>query len=421
MAAALRLLMAVCGVFAAALAIPPAAAQLLTSGPIAGPWVELGPRDTVSVREVIASDARSCPRVVADGNTVQARQRGEANGAFPITVCTAQVPADTRHLSVGGDAVPIVAPTIRRIVVFGDTGCRVGARFAQSCDDPKEWPFPEIAKRAAARHPDLVIDVGDYYYRESACPTGNKGCAGTPHGDNWNAWKADFFDPAAPLLAAAPWVMSRGNHELCNRGGEGWFRLLAPNPPPAACVDMTTPYRIQTAGLSLLMFDDAAADDFKADRKKVAAYSAQLAGLLRGAPAHSWLVTHRPVWARAMGNLPGTVLNVTVQAAIRGRIPPTLDMVLSGHLHDFASYEFGPRRPSQLIAGTGGDTLLPVAPVPLTGATIDGIKVQKGMTLARFGYFVMDRSRDGWNGTFYGTDDSVLARCRIAGRVLDCQ
>ncbi|HVC50692.1 MAG TPA: metallophosphoesterase [Stellaceae bacterium] len=416
MPAAARLLAAACGLIVAALAAQPAAAK-----PIAGPWVELGPDGTASVREVVASGVRACPRVVADGNTVEARQRGAADGAFPITVCATQVPANTKHLTVDGKTVPIVPPTIRRIVVFGDTGCRVLAHFAQDCNDPKAWPFPTIARLAAARHPDLVIHVGDYYYREAACPTGSKGCPGTPHGDNWEAWKADFFDPAEPLLAAAPWVMSRGNHELCRRGGKGWFRLLDRRPMPVACDNMTAPYRIETGGLSLLMFDDADADDFTTEPKKVAAYAAQLAGLLRRAPPHSWLVTHRPVWALAMGNLPGVPLNLTGQAAIRGHVPPTLDMVVSGHLHDFASYQFGPKRPSQLIAGTGGDTLLPVTPIPLAGETIDGLKVQKGMTLARFGYFVMDRAETGWNGTFYGIDDGVLARCHIAARTLDCR
>ena len=56
------------------------------------------------------------------------------------------------------------------------------------------------------------------------------GCAGSPYGDNWAVWQKDFFDPAAPLLAAAPWVLVRGNHELCSRGGHGWFRLLDPHP-----------------------------------------------------------------------------------------------------------------------------------------------------------------------------------------------
>jgi hypothetical protein len=96
-------------------------------------------------------------------------------------------------------------------------------------------------------------------------------------------------------------------------------------------------------------------------------------------------------------------------------------MVLSGHLHDFTSYEFGPARPSQLIVGVGGDTMLDLANVPLAGADIDGMKTTKGYALERFGFFIMERSGDGWTGTLYADDDkSVLAQCQIAGRALDC-
>jgi hypothetical protein len=96
-------------------------------------------------------------------------------------------------------------------------------------------------------------------------------------------------------------------------------------------------------------------------------------------------------------------------------------MVLSGHLHDFTSYEFGPQRPSQLIVGVGGDTMLDLANYPLVGVDIDGIKTEKGFALERFGFFIMERQGDGWSGTLYSDDDkSVLARCRIADRSLDC-
>jgi len=110
-----------------------------------------------------------------------------------------------------------------------------------------------------------------------------------------------------------------------------------------------------------------------------------------------------------------------VQGAIRDHVPANLDLVLSGHLHDFISYEFGPERPAQLIVGTGGDTLLRLTTAPIVGAEIDGMAVRRGLGLDRFGYFVMERNGDGWDGTLYGTDDKVLTRCRLAGRAIDCR
>jgi hypothetical protein len=405
----------------AMLAVLPAAHAAPAERALAGPWVELGADGRLSVRVVVGSGVTACPEVIADGNTVEATQRGAADGDFPITTCGANVPLATKKLTVGGIAVPVLPEAVNRIAVIGDTGCRIEGAALQDCNDPRQWPFPDVAKHTADHRPDLVIHVGDYYYRETACPAGNNGCAGSPHGDNWAAWQADLFDPAAPLFKAAPWVMVRGNHEMCRRGGKGWTRLLDPRAEYADCADRSPPYHLHLAGLDLLVFDSADADDFKTEPDKVAAYSAQLASLLADAPPHSWMVTHRPVWALAQGNLPGKPLNLTEQAAVKGHVPAGLDMVLSGHLHDFTSYEFGPARPSQLIVGVGGDTMLDLASYPLVGVDIDGMKTLKGFALERFGFFIMERKGDGWAGTLYADDDkNVLAQCQITGRMLDC-
>jgi hypothetical protein len=338
-----------------------------------------------------------------------------------MQVCEARAPLGTTRLSADGVTLPVLPSTVRRIAVFGDTGCRLEGRAVQDCDNPAAWPFAAVAARAAAKRPDLVIHVGDYYYREGACPAGHAGCAGSPHGDNWPTWKVDLFDPAAPLLAAAPWVTVRGNHELCRRGGSGWFRLLDPYPARADCPDRTEPYRLSLGGLDLIVFDSADADDFLAPPEKVAAYAAQLAPVLAAVPPHSWLVTHRPFWAMGQADLSGVAANRTEQAAVRGHVPANLDMVLSGHLHDFLSYDFGPGRPAQLVVGTGGDTLLPLGKTPIVGAEIDGMPVRQGFASERFGYFVMERNGQGWDGTFYAPDDSMIARCRLEGRALDCR
>lgn len=389
------------------------------------PWVALAPGEALTVRAVVAPDA-PCPSVTANGGPVAMQPRAAPDAAFPVRVCEARVPQATARLSLGDMPLPTVSATVNRIVVIGDTGCRIARGMTQDCNNPRAWPFATIARAAAAKRPDLVIHVGDYYYRERACPPGRTGCAGSPYGDNWPAWRADFLDPAAPLLAAAPWVLVRGNHELCRRGGQGWFRLLDPHLPHADCIDQTPPYRLSLGGLDLLVFDSADADDLLAPPEKVAVYAGQFAPLLAQAPAGSWLLLHHPVWALWQGPLPplftSLSTNQTLQAAIRGLVPATLDLVLSGHVHDFISYDFGPERPPQLIVGTGGTELQELGRDPIAGAEIDGMRVREGIALQRFGYLVLDRNpAGGWDGVFHAPDDAVLARCRIAGRRLECR
>ena len=160
-------------------------------------WTLLGSDGTLSVRSVVAADA-ACPEAVADGTEIPLRPRAAAEPDFPVVVCETRVPATTSNLTIAGSPTPVLPQEVRRIVVLGDTGCRLEGRAVQDCNDPRAWPFAAIALRAASHRPDLVIHVGDYYYRETPCPAERAGCAGSPHGDSWTTWQADFFAPARP-------------------------------------------------------------------------------------------------------------------------------------------------------------------------------------------------------------------------------
>jgi hypothetical protein len=217
--------------------------------------VELTTDGRLAIRIIVAEDA-SCPEAAGIGVN-KMEKRGGADGDFRITVCQALAPAMAKAPTVGGLPVPTLRPAVQRIVVIGDTGCRLKKNKpperdeVQDCNDTFDWPFATVARLAAARGPDLVIHVGDYYYREMPCPEERPGevrpgCRDSPNGDTWRTWKFDFFDPAAPLLAAAPWVFVRGNHESCvvkgePRGGKGWVRLLDPSPILRKCTEQTEP------------------------------------------------------------------------------------------------------------------------------------------------------------------------------------
>ena len=291
-------------IFAAAAllaALPQAQAKILAQ------WVELGPDGTASVRAI--TDDAACPAVIFDGVAVPMTTRSEPGqnfgnvkpASFPVRGCEVAVPAGAIVGLLDGKPLPLPRPNPQRIVMFGDTGCRLKTGDpTQACNDLNAWPFPKVAAMAAAARPDLMIHVGDYEYREDACPAGNAGCAGSPSGYGWDAWNADFFQPAAPLFAAAPWIMVRGNHEDCSRAGEGWFRFLDPSPMQPACRDLTGDYVVPLGDFAVLVVDSAKVKDSAGvDSEQVPVLRQQFVDVLGKIPANAWLVTHKPVNAHA--------------------------------------------------------------------------------------------------------------------------
>src|SRR4029077_4491134 len=127
---------------------------------------------------------------------------------FTNTVCEYLLPATAHAATVAGINLPLPQPLVNRVALIGDTGSPLATgNVYQACGDPTIWPFSVIASAVAAMQPDLVLHVGDYQYRDNPCPPGNTACTGTPWGYGSDTWAADLFVPAAPLLAAAPWVM----------------------------------------------------------------------------------------------------------------------------------------------------------------------------------------------------------------------
>jgi hypothetical protein len=403
----------------------PAMLWTVLSGAVAAEsvaWVQMT-ADGAQVR--LVTDAGSCPTVRVDGATRPMAERAGPSEAFPNRVCESALQPADRRIAVAGQLLRAPPSRVNRVVMLGDSGCRLKGEAFQSCNDPNGWPFARVATLAAARKPDLIIHVGDYYYRESACPVGVAGCAGSPFGDRWPSWKAELFDPARPLLAAAPWVFARGNHEDCKRGGAGWFRQLDAAPTPKACPAASDSFLVSVGGVQLLVADSSDTDDLIAPSDKVAAFEARLAPLAGAAPAGPvWIVTHRPVWNSArLGNLllDGRV-NATERRAVRDRDLSRVGLIVSGHVHNFTTVSFGPPRPAQLVVGTGGDSLdMDDTPPPAFGrAKIDGLAADV-FTMGRFGYFVFDRHGEDWIGRFHGIDDRVIAICRLHRRVLACQ
>ncbi len=397
-------------------------AQTAAGSPIV--WVELGPSGTVIAR-VITADI-TCPHITLGSTTQPMQVRAQPSPPdYPVLICEAAIPTGVASASVAGQALPLPKPSPKRIVVIGDAGCRLSANSVQACNDPQAWPFEQVANSAAALQPDLVIHIGDLLYREEACPAGNAGCAGSPSGYNFTAMNADFFTPAAALLRAAPWVFTRGNHEVCSRNGAAWFQLFDPRPIPATCEDFTDPYDIPTGDVQLLLFDSSNADDFEADPNQVAIYTPQFAALHTLAQGDAWLLTHRPMWIFGHTGIKDGVEqlfrdNPTLQAASQSTLPSDVQLVLSGHIHLLELLSYSGGRPPQFAVGNGGTLLDHTISTPLSGLEIAGATVATGIVIDQFGFLTMEQSGREWIVTARDVNGAPRITCTLRGANLTC-
>ncbi len=413
-----------CAALALSLALAPSAADAQA---LEAAYVVLGPQGPVA-RAVLAG-ATQCPAITIDGAQQTMNVRATPGAAFPVLVCERLLPAGAASASIGSTALPLPKTALKSIAAFGDTGCRLKAKKGggdddedsgkfQDCNDPSLWPFAKLASAVATAKPDLVIHVGDYVYRESACPAGDKGCKGSPYGDDWPTWKADFFAPAAPALRAAPWIVVRGNHEICKRAGPGYFRLLDPTPAtrPPPCIDLIPQFTVTVAGRSFIVMDSSnAADACPCD---AAVYAAEFAAM-RPAPG-AWLLGHRPIWGARSHK---KTINATLQQALaawNGKLPDGLTLALAGHIHVAEVLGFSDKRSPQFVLGTGGTLLAGKIKDNLTGLKIGGTRVSYGRADLRFGFATIEPSALGATATFRDTAGGTLFACKVGPGEVAC-
>jgi hypothetical protein len=368
--------------------------------------------------------------------------------AFPVLTCELVLPTDVQDARVAGRVLPLPRAKPRRIVLFGDSGCRiqVSSRVFQACNDASAWPFAQVASAAAAMRPDLVVHLGDYLYRENPCPIIDPGCSRSPWGYGWDSWDADFFTPAASLLAAAPWIVVRGNHESCNRAGQGWWRFLDPRPlivgrdcnaaADDAQGDFSDPYIVPLGdGWSWIVFDSSKVGiaPLKPDDPWFRSYSAEFdLGFSRSEGARVFFLSHHPLLGFApkptqtpTGLYPG---NQSLQSVLRPRFgdalfPDHVQALFSGHIHLFEAVNFATPQPPQWIAGTGGDWAdvalpdpLPPAATPSTGAIVEHL-----VSSIRPGFTLLERRDDGsWRIEARDIGGAILATCQLRERKLVC-
>jgi hypothetical protein len=430
----------------AALAPGPAAAADQDSG-VQNVWVQVVPPGKGMLRAV--TTGRECPDARLDRKTERMGVRAEPNEDFDVLVCELPIPGHVAQIEVAGRTLRPVSQNPQRIAVVGDTGCRMkgGSAFDdgfQNCYDADDWEFAKVA----AWQPDLIIQLGDYIYREQPCPDGCNNCENSPYntpGQRMDTWNVEFFEPGRPLLEAAPVILVRGDHEKCERAGQGFFRFLDAG-DNRACTDFSEPYALNFDEVQMIVMDTVQADDKSVSGDKIVQrYAADFEAAAALAKGNSWLMSHRPIWAfrpaatdedpekdacENFVNEPTLALdaiNLTTQQALRessltGRLPPAIDLVLVSHAHVGEVLNFKGERAPQIVVGISGTKLLPAVPSEdLVNLEIDGDVVDDALLFSDHGFFGFE-SMDGkqWRSTVISADGNELARCEIENRGADC-
>src|SRR5215471_19982175 len=120
-------------------------------------WVELGEGGRALARVIVESQ-NECPSVQFGGTREPMALRQPIPTGFR-PVCEFALPANAKAARVNGKALAMPHPDPSRIVVLGDTGCRIQGARLQACNNPAMWPFERNANEATGAHPDLVIHV----------------------------------------------------------------------------------------------------------------------------------------------------------------------------------------------------------------------------------------------------------------------
>ena len=354
-------------------------------------YVVLGAQGAVA--RAVLSDTTQCPAIVIDGArqamSVRALPDTGPNAFFPVLVCELPLPAGAAAASIENSPLPVPKPALKSVAAFGDTGCRLKAKKGsvkakdqddedrgkfQNCNVPSLWPFAQLAASVAAARTrpssmSAITSIARAPVRRAtraarAVPTVTIGRPGRPISS----------PPAAPALLAAPWIVVRGNHEICKRAGAGYFRLLDPTPAQAGppCAELIRHYTVTVAGQSFIVLDSSnAADTCPCD---TAAYAAEFAAMRP--TAGTWLVSHRPIWGFRSHR---KTINATLQQALpNGRLPEGIALALAGHIHVWEALSFADKRPPQFVLGTGGTLLTGKVKGNLTGEKIGGTTVSYG-------------------------------------------
>ena len=180
-------------------------------------WFQIMPNNEHWFR--VISEGISCPSAVVDGKLVEMDIFEHQKKGFPILLCKLNIKDNIKKLVIGGINMNIPKfYDFKKIGFIGNTGCQLNDKKVQNCY--KDWKFANIAFNLLNKKPDLLVHLGGYVYREKC--NDSTLCQGINTGDNWDAWKDDFFEPIKYLLESTPLIFTYGEQEKCDKMGNGW-------------------------------------------------------------------------------------------------------------------------------------------------------------------------------------------------------
>ena len=383
-------------------------------------WVQYA-KDGGRLVRVVLDANQSCPSIDNNNKSTPMDTRKapwtkpDGTLLFKQTVCSAIIDANSMAtVAIAGTShnLPPIPKTLEKVVVVGDTGCRMKSGWFQDCNNAQGfgptsgWPLPTIMKNIANQLNDnatnqnsAILQMGDYHYREIKCGENWK-CGGSPWSDGgnqaknvpptgqfWESWRDDWLNPAKPALLSAPWVMLRGNHENCTRGWRGYQLFMSQEPVGAAndqCPELEPSYKVElqtakTGQITLAVLDTANNGETMFNTSRCAPWMKEVQARVAEAaadPASSWLTLHHPVFKWLTDNGPAAVTPASSACSAtspylqaRGYVRQVIDdqvqaghaapgMVFSGHSHMWQwNKPTEAAMPYQMVVGHGGTKL----------------------------------------------------------------
>jgi hypothetical protein len=341
-------------------------------------WVQYSDNNNYLFR-VILDKQDSCPTIKIDGLDTKTQERKHKyESDFPIKICQADFQNDKEHkVEYKKLNLKTKSNGVSKISLIGDTGCRTtGGKFEQNCNKIEEYPFSEIAKNIANNSSDAIIHIGDYYYSDKKCIDSEK-CGGRPFGDNFATWEADFLENGKQFFYKSPIVFIRGNHELCNRGGKGWFTILDQTLNFRECTTFTKGYSVKINNINFFALDSSAASDASyqfsklnpdGQKETMEFYQGEMKELSNSIDSskQNIVLSHKPFYVTEGLPWIGSIneSNIVIDKTLDPKSLSIINFILSGHIHTGSIMEFE-NKPEQdqkyhfyqVISGNSGSSL----------------------------------------------------------------